>query len=215
MRISVLGSGVVGVTLANGLQQVGHEVSVGSRSGGDVEGWHGRVGTFAELAADGEVAVLCVKGAVAVGLVSTLGDALSGTIVLDTTNPIGPEAPTDGVLSWFVGPDESLLERLQVAAPQARFVKAFNSVGAGRMVQPRYAEGRPSMFICGDDTEARDLVAGLADELGWDVEDMGGAAAARAIEPLCRLWCISGFTDGEWTHAFKVLHTDHQADSDD
>lgn len=206
MRIAVLGSGVVGVTLANGLQGAGHDVALGSRAGGEIEGWDGRVGTFAELAADAEVAVLCVKGSVAEALVGSLTAELEGTVVLDTTNPIGSAPPVDGVLSWFTGPDESLLERLQAAAPGAHFVKAFNSVGAGRMVHPHYAEGRPSMFICGNDPDARAVVGTLAAELGWQVEDLGMASAARAIEPLCRLWCIPGFVNGEWTHAFKLLH---------
>lgn len=206
MRIAVLGSGVVGVTLANGLKDAGHDVGLGSRAGSEIEGWDGRVGSFASLAEDAEAAVLCVKGTVAEALVRSLAAALEGVIVLDTTNPIGTAPPTDGVLSWFTGPDESLLERLQAAAPGAHFVKAFNSVGAGRMVHPHYAEGRPSMFICGDDGDARAVVADLCDQLGWEVEDLGSAVSARAIEPLCRLWCISGFESGDWAHAFKVLH---------
>lgn len=206
MRIAVLGSGVVGVTLANGLMAAGHDVALGSRAGGEVEGWGGSVGTFGQVAGEAEVVVLSVKGSVAEGLVRSLAVELEGTVVLDTTNPIGSAPPVNGVLSWFTGPDDSLLERLQAAAPGAHFVKAFNSVGAGRMVHPHYAEGRPSMFICGDDPDARAVVGSLAGELGWEVEDLGMATAARAIEPLCRLWCIPGFVNGDWSHAFKLLH---------
>ncbi len=73
------------------------------------------------------------------------------------------------------------------------------------MVDPQLPGGRPTMFLCGDDEAARRQVAGLLDELGWEVEDLGAAAAARAIEPLCMLWCIPGFLRNDWVHAFKVL----------
>ena len=74
------------------------------------------------------------------------------------------------------------------------------------MVNPSYAGGRPTMFICGNDPAARQVVAGVCDQFGWEVADLGGVEAARAIEPLAILWCIPGFLNNEWTHAFKVLH---------
>ena len=74
------------------------------------------------------------------------------------------------------------------------------------MIDPAYKEGRPSMFICGNDAAAKQQTASLLSELGWDTEDMGTVTAARAIEPLCILWCIPGFARNEWTHAFKLLH---------
>jgi predicted dinucleotide-binding enzyme len=97
------------------------------------------------------------------------------------------------------------MERLQKAFPDVRLVKAFNSVGNARMVDPQFAGGRPTMFICGNDAAAKDRVARLLDQFGWDAEDMGGVEAARAIEPLCMLWCIPGFLRNQWTHAFKLL----------
>jgi predicted dinucleotide-binding enzyme len=97
------------------------------------------------------------------------------------------------------------MERLQKEFPQIRFVKAFNSVGAARMINPVYTEGRPSMFTCGNDQPAKDLVSRLLDQLGWEAEDMGEVEAARAIEPLCMLWCIPGLRSNQWTHAFKLL----------
>jgi len=206
MRIAVLGTGIVGQTLAGGLRAEGHEVAIGSRDGKSVDGWDGPVGTHAAVLSDADLAVLAVKGSVAEALVATLAADLAGKVVIDTTNPISDAEPTDGVLAYFTDTNFSLLERLQAAAPAARFVKAFNSVGAGRMVHPSYAAGRPSMFIGGNDADAKATVAGLLDALGWDVEDMGTAAAARAIEQLCRLWCIKGFSAGEWTHAFRLLH---------
>ncbi len=99
------------------------------------------------------------------------------------------------------------MEKLQAEFPEAHLVKAFNSVGNPRMVDPEFAGGiRPSMFICGNDDGAKAQVRDILDEFGWETEDMGKAEAARAIEPLCMLWCIPGFTRNEWTHAFKLLH---------
>jgi hypothetical protein len=109
------------------------------------------------------------------------------------------------VLSFFTTLHDSVLERLQTAYPQAHFVKAFNSVGAGQMVDPHFAGGRPSMFICGNDPAAKTAVTGILDQFGWDAEDMGAVEAARAIEPLCMLWCIPGFLHNDWVHAFKLL----------
>ena len=110
-------------------------------------------------------------------------------------------------LSFFTHQNESLMEQLQKAYPAAHFVKAFNSVGNGQMVNPQFAGGRPTMFICGNDAGAKKTVTQILDEFGWDTEDMGGAVeAARAIEPLCKLWCIPGVGKGDWSpHAFKLL----------
>jgi 8-hydroxy-5-deazaflavin:NADPH oxidoreductase len=94
---------------------------------------------------------------------------------------------------------------LQREFPAVHFVKAFSSVGAMSMVNPQYAEGRPTMFLCGNDDGAKKAVAAILDQFGWEAADMGGVESARAIEPLCRLWCIPGFQRNQWTHAFKLL----------
>ena len=109
------------------------------------------------------------------------------------------------MLNFFTGLDDSLMERLQTEFPKLRLVKAFNSVGNARMVNPSYAGGKPSMFICGNDAAAKQMVTRILDQFGWETEDMGGVEAARAIEPLCMLWCIPGFLRNQWTHAFKLL----------
>ena len=125
---------------------------------------------------------------------------------MDVTNPIADLPPENGVLRFFTNLDESLMERLQREFPSVRFVKAFNSVGNALMVNPQLQGGRPSMFICGNDATAKKMVVTIADQLGWDTVDMGAVQAARAIEPLCMLWCIPGFLNNDWTHAFKLLH---------
>lgn len=207
MKIAILGSGTVGVALSNGLRKHGHDVTLASRTAKTVDGWDGDVATFADALADAETAVLAVKGSIAEELVRGLADELAGTLVLDTTNPIADAPPENGVLSYFTGPNESLMERLQAAAPEARFVKAFNSVGNGVMVDPVYPGGvKPTMFIAGNDDAAKAVATKLLEDIGWEVADMGTATSARAIEPLCILWCIPGLTgSGGWTHAFKLL----------
>ena len=164
------------------------------------------MGSFADAARFAELAVLAVKGTVAADAVRAAGVAiLAGKLVIDATNPIAEAPPVDGVLKFFTNLDESLLERLQREFAAVRFVKAFNSVGAYCMVNPQFKGGKPTMFICGNDAAARKTVTTVLDQFGWETADMGVAAAARAIEPLCMLWCIPGFLQNDWTHAFKLL----------
>lgn len=209
-KIGILGSGVVGQVLADGFLRHGHEVMRGSREAGKLEAWRAAAGakaatgSFEEAARFGEIVVVAVKGDAAAAVVARCGDALDGKTVIDTTNPIsGP--PVDGVLPFFTGPNDSLLERLQAKAPKARFVKAFSCVGSARMVNPEMAGGPPTMFIAGNDAAAKAEVTSVLDRFGWETEDVGIAAAARAIEPLCILWCAPGFLHGSWAHAFKLL----------
>jgi 8-hydroxy-5-deazaflavin:NADPH oxidoreductase len=211
MKIGVLGSGAVGQVLADGFLKHGHEVMRGSRDPAKLADWRaaagaiGRTGTFAEAARFGDVVVLAVKGTAAVAVVDGCGGALDGKTVIDTTNPIADAPPEKGVLRFFTGPNDSLMEALQAKAPKASFVKAFSCVGSGLMVNPQLPGGKPTMFVCGDSDQAKGRVRSVLDELGWETEDLGAAAAARAIEPLCMLWCIPGFLRNDWTHAFKLL----------
>jgi 8-hydroxy-5-deazaflavin:NADPH oxidoreductase len=211
MKVGVIGSGLVGQVLADGFLRHGHEVRRGSREPAKLATWRAgagaraSTGTFAETAAFGELVVLAVKGAAAVQAAEACGGALDGKAVIDTSNPIGDAPPVNGVLNFFTGPNESLLERLQQHAPRARFVKAFSCVGSGLMVNPSLPGGPPTMFICGNDPEAKRLVGGVLEQFGWAREDLGAAEAARAIEPLCMLWCIPGFRQNDWVHAFKLL----------
>ncbi len=207
-KVGVLGSGDVGKVLARGFKKHGHDVRIGSREGTRLADWsaeHGiHEGTFSEVVTHGELLVLAVAGHAAEGLVRSLAGLLVGQTVIDTTNPIGG-APVNGVLPYFTGPNESLMERLQKAAPDARFVKCFSSVGNAAMVNPTYEGGRPTMFIAGDNADAKAEVAGVLEQFGWESEDVGGVECARVIEPLCQLWCARGFLQGKWTHAFKLL----------
>jgi predicted dinucleotide-binding enzyme len=124
---------------------------------------------------------------------------------MDVTNPIADAPPVNGVIKFFTTFDESLMERLQKEYPDIHFVKAFNSIGNAFMVNPQFKGGTPTMFICGNDDAAKKTVAGIVNLFGWEVSDMGKAEGARAIEPLCMLWCIPGFLRNDWSHAFKLL----------
>jgi 8-hydroxy-5-deazaflavin:NADPH oxidoreductase len=209
-KIGVIGSAVVGQTLAQGFQKHGHDVRIASRTPAKLAEFSSTsgiaAGTFAEVAAWADAIVLAVHGSAAEDAVRGAGvDNLKGKVVIDTTNPISDAPPVDGVLQYFTGPNDSLLERLQRAFPEIRFVKAFSSVGSARMVNPSFAGGRPTMFYCGNDADAKALVARVLERFGWEGADMGSAVAARAIEPLAQLWCLPGFRQNHWTHAFKLL----------
>ena len=211
MRIGVIGSGQVGQTLSQGLKAHGYETRIASRSPEKLAEFSKssgiESGTFADVAVWAEAVVLAVKGEGAEAAVREVGAAnLSGKLVIDTTNPIAHEPPEDGVLKYFTAPNSSLMERLQTACPDAKFVKAFNSVGSALMVNPSFPSGRPTMFYCGSDAAAKAVVAKILDQFGWEGADMGTAKAARAIEPLCQLWCIPGFRENSWAnHAFSLL----------
>ncbi|HVT81819.1 MAG TPA: NAD(P)-binding domain-containing protein [Phycisphaerae bacterium] len=211
MKIGVLGSGIVAQTLAAGLLKHGHEVAVGTRDPGKLGDWKNqnpaaKLGSFSDTAAFGEAVVLAVKGTAASDALRAAGAKnIVGKTVIDTTNPIADAPPVHGMLRFFTDLNSSLMERLQREFPDAKFVKAFSSVGSGQMVNPRYAAGKPTMFICGNDAEAKRTVRAILDQFGWETADMGMAESARAIEPLCMLWCARGFLENQWGHAFKLL----------
>ena len=212
MNVGVLGSGDVAKALAGGFIKHGHRVMLGTRDAAKLAGFlaehqGARAATFTEAAKFGELVVLAVKGTVALDALKAATAAnLAGKPIIDATNPIADEAPDKGVLKYFTSLDQSLMERLQAAFPSAHFVKAFNSVGNALMVNPQFEGDKPTMFICGNDDEAKVTVRGILDQFGWETADMGAAEAARAIEPLCMLWCVPGLLRNDWNHAFKVLH---------
>ncbi|MCB9264450.1 MAG: NAD(P)-binding domain-containing protein [Lewinellaceae bacterium] len=211
-KIGILGSGAVAKALGTGFVQHGYEVKLGTRDASKLADWQAEtggkahVGSVAEAAAFGDAIVLAVKGTAVEKVLQHAGAAnLNEKTIMDATNPIAEAPPVNGVLQFFTSLDDSLMERLQKNFPGAHFVKAFNSVGSHLMVNPDFGGARPSMFICGNEESAKREVAGILDQFGWEVEDMGGAEAARVIEPLCILWCIPGFKNNQWAHAFKLL----------
>ena len=213
MKIGIIGSGIAGRVLATGFLKEGHDVMLGTRniSKEDIIKWKsenktGLLGSFQETAQFGEIIVLAVSGLVTEDAINLAGKEHFGNkIVIDATNPIAAVPPENGVLKFFTTLEESLMEKTQKQLPDAKIVKAFSCVGNASMYKPDFNGNRPSMFICGNDEDAKKTVTTILTSFGWETEDMGKVEAARAIEPLAILWCIPGFIRNQWTHAFKLL----------
>ena len=213
MKVGVLGSGTVGQVLGAGFLKHGHQAMLGTRDPkkSEVQKWVQETpgstsGTFAETAKFGEMIVLATLGRVVESVVDLAGhDNFTGKPVIDATNPLADGPPVDGVLQYTTGPNESLAEKIQAKIPEAHLVKAFNSVGASRMINPQFKQGVPTMFLCGNNAEAKGKVSEVIKQFGWEPYDCGNIISARALEPLCMLWCIPGFRHNQWTHAFKLL----------
>jgi 8-hydroxy-5-deazaflavin:NADPH oxidoreductase len=212
-RIGVLGSGIVGRTLAEGFLKHGYEVMLGTRdpARGEVPVWlaanpAAKAGTFGETAAFGEIIVLAVMGRVVDEVLDQAGpDHFTGKILIDATNPLADDKPANGILKFATGPNESLGEKVQALLANAHVVKAFNSVGSALMINPKFEQGTPTMFLCGNNPDAKSVVSGICVQFGWEPFDCGDIAASRAIEPLCILWTLPGFLRNDWRHAFKML----------
>lgn len=210
-KIGILGSGIVAKTLAQGFIQHGYAVKLGTAHPEKLQDLplteKLSVGSFSEAAAFGEILVLAVKGSAALSVFKSLEPSLwQGKTVIDTTNPIADEPAVNNVFSFFSSYNKSLLETLQEAFPEARFVKSFSSIGTGLMINPSFGDTKPSMFICGNDAQAKKEVAEITELFGFEAEDLGKQEAARAIEPLCILWCIEGLATNVWDrHALKLI----------
>jgi 8-hydroxy-5-deazaflavin:NADPH oxidoreductase len=210
-KIGIIGSGVVARALGSGFLKYGYQVMLGTSDRSKLSQWkkdagaNAYVGSFSETAKFGEIIVIAVKGTAARQALGLMGsENLRNKTVIDATNPIADAPPENGVLKYFTRLDRSLMEELQEAVPDANFVKAFNSVGNAFMVNPSFGS-KPTMFICGNNEQAKKEVSAIIDQFGWETADFGKAESARAIEPLCMLWCIPGLIRNEWTHAFKLL----------
>jgi predicted dinucleotide-binding enzyme len=213
MKVAIIGSGIVGRVLAQAFVSEGHQVALGTRDTSKEEVVKFKtenpaisIGDFATTAAYGDIIVLAVGGAVALSAIELAGTQnFANKVVIDATNPISSEPPVNGVLKFFTDYNSSLMEQIQLKLSEAKLVKAFNSVGNALMYKPNFNGIKPTMFICGNDESAKKTVTTILDTFGWETEDMGKAEAARAIEPLCILWCIPGFINNQWMHAFKLL----------
>jgi 8-hydroxy-5-deazaflavin:NADPH oxidoreductase len=213
MKVGIIGSAAVGQVLAKAFKSEGHNVMLGTRNTSKEEVVKFKnantgidIGTFKDTAAFGEILVLATGGVVVEEAIKLAGiENFANKVVIDATNPIAPAPPVNGVLKFFTSLDDSLMEKIQKLIPNAKLVKAFNSVGNALMYKPKLQGGTPSMFICGNDDAAKKTVTDILTTFGWETEDMGKAEAARAIEPLCILWCIPGFIHNQWMHAFKLL----------
>ena len=207
MKVGILGSGNVAQVLGNGFLSRGHEVMLGTSDSAKLSEWkssagaHASVGSFADAASFGEILVLATHGDPTPDLLVKTGpERFAGKVVLDATNPLDGAPP-----HLTVGFSDSLGERVQRAIPQAHVVKVYNTVGAHYMIDPKFPEGPPDMFIAGNDDGAKKRVEELVRAFGWNVLDMGGIEASRLLEPLAMAWISYGMRSGNWNHAWKLI----------
>ena len=197
MKIGVLGTGMVGSTLAGKLVALGHEVKMGAREAGNekAKAWASGAGkgassgTFAEAAAFGEIVLSCTLGEKALeALRAARKENLEGKVLVDVSNPLDfSKGMPPRVQTGRNG--ESLGEQIQDAFPGARVVKALNTVNAAVMVDPRRVGGESDLFVCGNEADAKARVTALLKELGWTrVHDLGPIGAARGTEAYLLFW---------------------------
>jgi predicted dinucleotide-binding enzyme len=195
MKIAVIGTGIVGRTLAQGFQGSGHEVVVGTRDPDEARGreaWLGldvQLAALGVVAADADLVVNATNGQASLAALGEVGsDQLAGKVLLDVANPLDFSQGFPPTLS--VKDTDSLAEQIQRAFPGARVVKSLNTVTASVMVDPStVGDGDTTVFVAGDDDEARQLVSGLLRELGWlDIVELDGLHNARGLEMWLPLW---------------------------
>jgi predicted dinucleotide-binding enzyme len=186
-KIGVLGSGAVGRTLAEGFEKLGFSVMLGTGHPNKLSNWqsgiNGKVGSFQRAADFGDLIVLAVKGTAAVSVTEQVKGSMSGKTVLDATNPISDTQPKSGILEFFTGPEESLMEKLQELAPEAHFVKAFSCIKSTSLVNQK-VKSKPITYICGNEESAKAEAAEILAQFGFTAKDSGNAAKARIIEPM-------------------------------
>jgi len=197
MRIAVLGTGVVGRTIGSKLVEIGHEVRMGSRRAGNdaavawaEEAGAAGEGSFGDAAGFGEIVFNCTAGGSSLDALAAAGEAnLAGKVLIDVANPLDFSAGMPPTLS--ICNDDSLGERIQATFPEARVVKALNTVNSAVMVEPARVGGDHVVFVCGGDAGAKGEVEELLGSFGWPAErivDLGGIAAARGTEMYLPLW---------------------------
>ena len=194
MKIGILGTGMVGETLGTKFVQLGHQVKMGSRTANNesaakwvkAAGANASQGTFADAAAFAEIVFVCLKGAVFLDVAKTLSpNAIAGKVFVDVSNPL---EFSNGTMSLSICNSNSLGEEVQKALPSAKVMKTLNTVNCGVMVDPAKG-GNPTMFLCGNDAEAKNKVTDLLKSMGWrDIIDLGDITKARGTEALMHIW---------------------------
>lgn len=210
MKIGIIGSGEVGQRLGDGFIELGHTVKIGTRDPQKVAAWvekHGdkaSAGSFSEAAAFGkDMVAIATLWTGTQSAIEMAGPAnFAGKVVMDVTNPLDFSSTPPKLA---IGHTDSAGETVQRLLPDARVVKAFNTVGNPLMLHPDFAGGRPTMFVCGNDDSAKDLVRDIAFSLGWETLDVGGIEGSRLLEPLAMLWVVHYFRTKNGNHAFKLL----------
>jgi predicted dinucleotide-binding enzyme len=212
MNIGILGTGDVGRALGHGFIALGHDVKMGARDAGNAKarawaaeaGPRASTGAFPDAAGFGEIVILATLGSANESALRVAGpERLRGKVLIDATNPLDFSRGVPP--SLFVGHTDSGGEQVQRLVPEARVVKAFNTVGHAHMFRPDFPGGPPDMFLCGNDAEAKRVVSKFLADFGWTVIDLGGIESSRYLEAMCLVWVLHGFASGSWNHAFKLL----------
>jgi predicted dinucleotide-binding enzyme len=216
MRFGIIGTGTVGRTLAGKLVVLGHEVMLGSRSKDNAaaldwsaqSGPRGHCGTFAEAAEFGDIVINATSGTVSLSALRMAGaERLAGKVLIDVSNPL--IFSSTGEVTLNPVSDDSVGEQIQREFPEARVVKALNTVNAAVMVDPGRVPGEHNLFIAGEDADAKDQVRAVLVEFGWPeqaVLDLGGIAAARGMEMLMPFWLnlMRRFGHADFNYSIKT-----------
>jgi predicted dinucleotide-binding enzyme len=209
MRIGIVGSSEVAKSLAGGFLSEGHEVMLGSRQPGKLAAWvresgnRASGGTFSETANFGELVVLAVHGTKSAEAIQIAGvDSFKDKVVIDATNPLDMSGGSPELVG---GLGKSGGEINQATLSGAFVVKAFNTVGHAHFYRPEFPSGPPDMFICGDDAGAKEQVARICKDFGWNPIDVGGINLSHYLEAMAMVWIITASTGGHWNQAFKLL----------
>ena len=224
MQIGILGTGTVGRTIAAKLNSLGHEVEIGTRNVEDTlartatdgmgsppfKVWHSqnakiKLVKFSEAASFGEIIFLATFGDKTSSAIELAGKQnFDNKVVVDTTNPLDFSKGVPPKFTVTLG--NSLGELVQRQIPNGKVVKAFNTIGAHIIVNPKREEGSPDLFIAGDDEKAKNKVGSLAEQMGWQsVIDLGDISQSYWLEANAMLWIYYGFKYNNWAHAFKLL----------
>ena len=212
MKIGILGSGNVGKALAAGFLKIGNEVKIGTRDQDKLKEWSGKegkgvsIGSFSEAAGFGEIAVIATSWTGTEHAIKMANkNNFSGKIVIDVTNPLKVEKEGQPPVLAVAYP-QSAGALIQKWLSDAKVVKAFNMTPAHYMTNPRLQEGEPSLFIAGNDIDAKNKVREIISAFGWkDVHDMGDIEQAYLLEAIAMTWIRHGFLNNHWNHAWKML----------
>jgi predicted dinucleotide-binding enzyme len=187
MKIGILGTGMVGQTLARDLSQAGHHVVLGTRDPTGKQAPEGVELVAPTAACDADLVINALNGSACLGVLTSLAGHLGDTILLDLTNPLDFSRGFPPTL--FTEQDDSLAERIQSALPDTRVIKSLNTLNCELMLHPESLDGPSAVFVCGDDAIAKQFVTDLLTSFGWEqIIDLGGIQSARGVEMMMPMW---------------------------
>lgn len=210
-KVGIIGSGLVGQQLSMGFLKLDYEVKIGTRDPEKLKDWvnkagkNASVGSFKEAAKFGDLIVLCTLWVGVENAINLAGkENFVNKIVIDVTNPLIFEKEGEPP-KLALGYPDSAGATIQKWLPNSKVVKAFNIVTANYMTNPNLKDGKPDMFIAGNDANAKKIVSEIASKFGWPVTDLGKIEQAYLLEAIAMTWIRYGFLNNHWTHAFKLL----------